>query len=635
MANALQSLAEIFNKRLFRIPDYQRGYAWGRRQWEDFWADLERTARTQRTHYCGQLTLELAPERDWSTWTEEAGLIRAASYKPYFVVDGQQRLTTGIILIQALLEKLEDDGLFAGESVSDHRAKFLVKPSGQLRHCLFGYANDNPSHLYFRTQILKAPSNEYSGLRTLYTTNLEEALGFFRRKVIQGDTAEREAWFSALSQRLLFNVYELTTDIDVFVAFETMNNRGKPLTRLELLKNRLIYLSTLATENSEEERNLVRRNVNAVWRTIYQELGRNPRQQLDDDEFLRAHLIIYFPDTSDSDPLTQFLLNKHFSPDRLDRGDLKLGDIQNYIDSIQLAARCWHQIHFPEDHTEILSPEVVGSLERIRRLGYGVFRPTFLATLASVKESAVQNEVLVQAERFLLLVRSFASTRSNVGENESYRLARELFRGDLNGSDVAAALRNRVLRHFSVAAFQVQIDELFENPNGEGYYGLNGLHYVLFEYEDQLRREAKASATKIAWDEFAGSWSTIEHIFPQQATDGDWPAFSHFTKDQKRHLAHSLGNLVALSHSKNSSLKRLPFADKVSGTETSAGFSEGSFSENRIALSPQWTAAEIEARGLELLKFIEQRWTIPLGDDATKRKLLKVDVWSPPPSPLS
>ena len=75
-------------------------------------------------------------------------------------------------------------GFFAGESVSDHRAKFLVKPSGQLRHCLFGYASDNPSHLYFRTQILRAPSNEYSGLRTLYTTNLEEALDFFRRRVI-------------------------------------------------------------------------------------------------------------------------------------------------------------------------------------------------------------------------------------------------------------------------------------------------------------------------------------------------------------------------------------------------------------------------------------------------------------------
>lgn len=43
----------------------------------------------------------------------------------------------------------------------------------------------------------------------------------------------------------MFNLHEIDDDYDVFVAFETMNNRGKRLTNLELLKNRLIYLTTL------------------------------------------------------------------------------------------------------------------------------------------------------------------------------------------------------------------------------------------------------------------------------------------------------------------------------------------------------------------------------------------------------
>ena len=631
MANELQSLAEIFNKRLFRIPDYQRGYAWSYFQWDDFWADLERAAKVQRTHYCGQLTVELAPEHEWRAWTEEAGLIRAASYKPNFVVDGQQRLTTAIILLQALLEDLADDVLFAGESVADHRAKFLVKPSGQLRHCLFGYVNDNPSHLYFRTQILRAPSNEYSGVHTLYTTNLANALAFFKLRIANGTETEREAWFSALTQRFLFNVYELASDIDVFVAFETMNNRGRPLSRLELLKNRLIYLSTLATKAPEEERVQVRRNINAVWRTVYEQLGRNPGNPLDDDDFLRAHWIVCFADTGESDPLTRFLLNKHFTADRLDCGELKLSDIQAYIDSLQLAVRCWHKVHFPESHIDTLAPGVIGALDRLRRLGYGVFRPLFLATLAKVQSVVEQENVFFEAERFLLLVRSFAATRSNVGENESYKLARELFLGGTTAVAVADALRGRVQRHFSAERFQVQINELFESE-GDGYYGLNGLHYVLFEYEEHLRREAKSASAKITWNEFSGSGNTIEHIYPQGATDADWPAFAAFSESQKHHLCHSLGNLVALSHSKNSSLKRKPFVDKVTGSEKSAGFSEGSFSENRIALSPQWTATEIQARGLELLGFIEQRWQVALGDKLTKLGLLKAEAWAPPTS---
>jgi uncharacterized protein with ParB-like and HNH nuclease domain len=61
MPTELHNLAKIFNNCFFRIPDYQRGYAWGKLQLDDFWSDLQRTG-TDRMHYCGQLTLESADE---------------------------------------------------------------------------------------------------------------------------------------------------------------------------------------------------------------------------------------------------------------------------------------------------------------------------------------------------------------------------------------------------------------------------------------------------------------------------------------------------------------------------------------------------------------------------------------------
>ena len=89
----------------------------------------------------------------------------------------------------------------------------------------------------------------------------------------------------------LFNVYELEQELDVFVVFETMNNRGKPLSRLELLKNRLIYLSTLIPEPAEEEDGrALRRNINDAWKTIFEFLGREKDQILDDDDFLTGAL---------------------------------------------------------------------------------------------------------------------------------------------------------------------------------------------------------------------------------------------------------------------------------------------------------------------------------------------------------
>ena len=74
MATELQSLAKIFNNRLFRIPDYQRGYAWGEHQLKDFWSDLQLVG-AERTHYCGQLTLEKADETAWRQWADDCWLV--------------------------------------------------------------------------------------------------------------------------------------------------------------------------------------------------------------------------------------------------------------------------------------------------------------------------------------------------------------------------------------------------------------------------------------------------------------------------------------------------------------------------------------------------------------------------------
>jgi hypothetical protein len=57
MPSELQNLATIFNSRVFRIPDYQRGYAWSAPQLIDFWDDLNRLD-ADHNHYTGQLTLE-------------------------------------------------------------------------------------------------------------------------------------------------------------------------------------------------------------------------------------------------------------------------------------------------------------------------------------------------------------------------------------------------------------------------------------------------------------------------------------------------------------------------------------------------------------------------------------------------
>ena len=57
MQTELFSVSKIFTENLFRIPDYQRGYAWSEKQLKDFWNDIEQLEEGKH-HYTGVLTLE-------------------------------------------------------------------------------------------------------------------------------------------------------------------------------------------------------------------------------------------------------------------------------------------------------------------------------------------------------------------------------------------------------------------------------------------------------------------------------------------------------------------------------------------------------------------------------------------------
>ena len=95
------SLDKIFNgTRRFLIPVYQRGYSWQRDNWIDLWDDIY---YLDKTHFMGQISVAKHPN---------SGKQNTYHQNTYHVVDGQQRLTTLIILAKALFDSLKknDDG---------------------------------------------------------------------------------------------------------------------------------------------------------------------------------------------------------------------------------------------------------------------------------------------------------------------------------------------------------------------------------------------------------------------------------------------------------------------------------------------------------------------------------------------
>jgi len=98
----LQTIQKVFADKLLRVPDYQRGYAWDKRQLQDLIEDLE-VLQKNKEHYTGTLVLHLDETRK-QIIDQEGNMLQI-----YDVVDGQQRLTTLAILLHCISKELRSN----------------------------------------------------------------------------------------------------------------------------------------------------------------------------------------------------------------------------------------------------------------------------------------------------------------------------------------------------------------------------------------------------------------------------------------------------------------------------------------------------------------------------------------------
>jgi len=119
---------------------------------------------------------------------------------------------------------------------------------------------------------------------------------------------------------------------------------------------------------------------------------------------------------------------------------------------------------------------------------------------------------------------------------------------------------------------------------------------------------------------------TIEHILPQTPNKWYWRnQFRQYEDNEIKILSASLGNLLPLAQSINSSLQNDSFYDKKNPSSAGRrGYINGSHSEIEVAKEIDWNAQNIMERGHKLLKFLSTRWGIELSDDQ-KKQLLHID----------
>jgi hypothetical protein len=617
----LFSVDDVFSHHDFVIPEFQRGYAWSRDQWKALWDDVTGIASRDRgMHYGGSIMV--------SAQVDET--------KSVELIDGQQRMTS----ISLMLAALGDKG-------------FPIEfRSNEPMQVYFDYFARGQSHLAPRLGM----NSSY------YARNIENAHRFFHDQASVLTSDDKADLANALRTKFKIFVLIIQPDFNVHLAFESINNRGRPLSTLEKLKNRLIYLASNA-DNAVDGAEVVA-EVHSCWKQIYAWLGAG-KALLDDDDFLRAHSMGWFKHDRKADWLATQLFESAFST----QATMTLGAIRSYVHSLEVAAACWYYINSPDG----MHPTVAKRLKALKGVPTSSTKPLLLWALLRLADSdqrlvrdastsgpwiAPFEELVRQAERFGTLVTLASGRQANAGRSDvaksTYALAHAdtplypVYHPNLRSPAdsipavgfAAAHLKSLIYNladddhrnqgsyldprfpwegYFRPDAFKTEVARLFVDRSG--YYNWHLGKLIIHSWEDFLRGES-GRPEKLPWDRF--SWDdSVEHIFPQTADKSTWgksiPLRTNANKGARSGIINSLGNLLLLSRSRNSTVSNESFERTGQMLGKRERFRSGSYSEIQVAsLCDRWTVVQIAARGIAMLRHAQHVWDFEVVSDGAK-----------------
>jgi len=224
------TLAKLLDGRLFRIPEYQRAYSWTSHQRADLFSDITKTYAKglDEGHFMAAVVCLRRTKQVLGT--DEFHVLE--------VVDGQQRLTTLIIVLNTIKLKLDEEK--KGESkLLRELGELLVKMEGDE---LLLLQTNHDTSFYF-TNFLRAGLKEPSKkAKTLADREILEAIedceAFVSQWLLDGKTLPD--LLSLLKNRLFFLLHEIDSEKAVYTVFEVLNSRGLEVSWIDRLKSILM-----------------------------------------------------------------------------------------------------------------------------------------------------------------------------------------------------------------------------------------------------------------------------------------------------------------------------------------------------------------------------------------------------------
>ena len=581
----------------YEIPAFQRRYVWKQEeQWEPLWEDIERLADSTvegerpAAHFMGAIVLQ---QMEFPTGTMQRRL----------VVDGQQRLTTLQLLMDAIQEVLE----FRGHSNPAKRLSALVLNGEEFWDGKPDRAFKVWPTVIDRVAFQHAMSNDLSA--TEHTTSrIVQAHDYFKGQAIQwldkfpDENGERDraanALEAAVSVKLEIVVIDLGDSENPHVIFETLNARGTPLLQSDMVKNKVLHEAGIKLEDDEGD---ATSEMKRIWpfdqdEWWAQDIGRGLQRRPRIDVYLNHWLTIR--NLSETKPYNEFRIFDVYAGAQTASGD----SIEAVAEDLGALGSIYRDVE------EFRRNDIALFLRRRNVMNVGVVTPLLLWLLSADLAPLNLANCLGALESFL--VRRVVCGYSARGYGG-------LFVGLIAKlAEASPEFASRIIVSYlgeqtAQAALWPSDRELFERFITAPLYQYltRGRLAMLLEGVEQELRTNKAESTVVP----AGL--QIEHVMPQ-AWHENWPLAEDINDRQdatenRNQLIHTIGNLTLVNDRLNPALSNAPWRDK---RKALARHSVLYLNKSLVNEGPEhWDEAVIEERSKWLHKRAIRIW--PHADD--------------------
>lgn len=574
-------LSELFssdNKVTYHIPKYQREYVWGKWNWESLFDDIE---ESEGSHFLGSIICI----------NTETDSLKPAALE---LVDGQQRMTTISLLYLAIYEYLSDNMPDKSDMESVYelmrlRDQIISKKDKDIRLSP-SYSNHNyDDYKWIFSDVIKeikvSKKPKFLGLR-----QISRAYSYFINRLTEIDD-DNIAKYTYSSVETLLNKLNSATIVkidvishaDAFTLFETLNNRGVPLSAIDLIKNKLLghlekidpktslddnfdrwngIITNLTDEYKIQER-FLRQFYNAYKFNKDIEVERAPKA-------LRSNLIRIY----------ESLINK---------------DVYNTFDLLEEASVIYskHIQYDIEEHSE----DLIRSLRNLENVNGvdGYMLLLFVEKRFDISE--LEKIKLIQ-----LLCNYFI--RRNVTDFPPTRDLTNAFMEIIKQSNKLETYSFEAIKEIIISYGKPAQDSLFEEKLKGDLYEENvgATRYILSSIELSQSETKERYVNFYARNKKLFVW-TVEHIFPQgenipqpwvdMVANGDKNVADQIRKE----CVHKLGNLTLTGY--NSQLSNMSLDKKQNRKDKEdkfIGFKNGLTINESVKDISTWTQEDIEKR---------------------------------------